>query len=158
MNGQHKYDLTVKWMGNTGQGTSDYRSYERNHRVSIDKKADILCSSDPSFRGDETKYNPEELLVASISSCHMLWYLHLCSEAGVVVISYTDNATGTIHETKDGGGQFSEVTLNPFVIVSDKSMIAKANELHSRANKLCFIANSCNFLIQHKPTCKTEND
>lgn len=157
MNGQHKYNLTVKWTGNNGKGTSDYRSYERSHTILAPDKQEILASSDPSFRGDKTRYNPEELLVASISSCHMLWYLHLCSEAGVVVTDYTDRATGTMVETEDGGGHFTEVTLNPIVVVSDKSMMGKANELHPKANQLCFIANSCNFPIYHKPTCNIEN-
>jgi organic hydroperoxide reductase OsmC/OhrA len=155
MNGQHLYDLTVEWTGNKGKGTSDYRSYERSHTVTINNKVDILCSSDQAFRGDKTKHNPEELFIASISTCHMLWYLHLCSEAGVTVIKYTDNATGVMQETEDGGGHFTSVTLNPIVIVSEKSMEDKANELHHKANKLCFIANSCNFPINHIPTCKT---
>jgi organic hydroperoxide reductase OsmC/OhrA len=155
MNGQHVYDLTVEWTGNTGRGTSDYRSYERSHKVTIDKKVDILCSSDPAFRGDNTKHNPEELFVASISTCHMLWYLHLCAEAGVVVMDYTDHATGVMQETEDGGGHFTSVTLNPIVTVTDTSMADKANELHHKANQLCFIANSCSFPIYHNPTCKT---
>jgi len=157
MNGQHKYNLTVKWTGNKGQGTIDYRSYDRSHTVSIDNKANVFCSSDPSFRGDKTKHNPEELFVASISTCHMLWYLHLCADAGIIVIDYIDNAEGIMKETEDSGGHFTEVTLNPIVIVADKTMINKANELHDKANKYCFIANSCNFPIYHKPTCKTEN-
>lgn len=157
MTGQHKYNLNVKWTGNKGQGTIDYRSYERSHTVSIDNKANILCSSDPAFRGDKTKHNPEELFVASIATCHMLWYLHLCADAGIVVIDYTDNAEGIMKETEDGGGHFTEVTLNPIVIVADNSMINKANELHNKAHKLCFIANSCNFPIYHKPICKSKN-
>lgn len=155
MNGQHLYNLTVEWTGNKGKGTSDYRSYERSHTVTINNKVEMLCSSDPAFRGDKTKHNPEELFVASISTCHMLWYLHLCAEAEVIVIKYTDNATGVMQETEDGGGHFTSVTLNPIVIVSEKSMVDKANELHYKANKLCFIANSCNFPINHIPTCKT---
>jgi len=157
MNGQHTYSLTVKWTGNKGQGTIDYRSYDRSHTVSINNKADILCSSDPAFRGDKTKHNPEELFVASIATCHMLWYLHLCADAGIVVIDYLDNAEGIMQETKDGGGHFSEVNLNPMVIIRDNSKIEQANELHHKANKLCFIANSCNFPINHNPTCKSEN-
>lgn len=157
MNGKHQYKLTVKWTGNNGKGTDNYRSYDRSHIISAANKVDILCSADPSFLGDKTKYNPEELLVASISTCHMLWYLHLCSEAGVVVIGYTDNATGTMQETEDGGGHFTEVTLSPNVIVSHKSMADKANELHHKANKTCFIANSCNFPVHHKPSCTIKN-
>ncbi|WP_235905994.1 OsmC family protein [Ginsengibacter hankyongi] len=102
-------------------------------------------------------YNPEELFIASLSTCHMLWYLHLCSEAGVIVIDYIDNATGTMQETKDGGGYFTEVILYPLVVVSDISMIEKAKQLHQNANKLCYIANSCNFPIHHKADCKAEN-
>ena len=153
----HYYKVDIKWTGNSGKGTSNYTAYERSHTISVNGKAVINGSSDPSFRGDKTKYNPEELFVASLSTCHMLWYLHLCSEAGVVVINYEDNARGTMQETEDGSGHFAEVTLHPTVVISDKSMIEKANELHDKANKLCFIANSCNFPIHHKPDCKAEN-
>jgi len=148
---EHHYKATVTWTGNRGSGTSGYRAYERSHLISVEGKPDIPGSSDPAFRGDRTRYNPEELLVASISSCHMLWYLHLCSEAGVIVVDYVDEATGTMEETADGGGRFKEVILHPKVTVSDQSMTEKANELHHRANKLCFIANSVNFPILHKP-------
>ena len=153
----HYYKADIKWSGNSRKGTSNYTAYERIHTISVNGKAIIHGSSDPSFRGDKTKYNPEELFVASLSTCHMLWYLHLCSEAGVIVIDYADNATGIMQETEDGGGHFTEVTLHPEVVVRDKSMIEKANELHDKANKLCFIANSCNFPIHHKSTCKAEN-
>lgn len=156
MNGQHTYKLTIKWTGNQGQGTSSYKAYERSHTVCVDNKADILCSSDPAFRGDNTKHNPEDLFLASISTCHMLWYLHLCSDAGIIVTDYTDHANGIMQETSDGGGHFTEVTLNPVVVITDKSMIDKANELHKKANQLCFIANSCNFAIHHKPVCIAE--
>ncbi|MCY7328941.1 MAG: OsmC family protein [Saprospiraceae bacterium] len=153
----HHYDLVVKWTGNTGKGTSDHRQYARSHTVSIPQKADILCSSDPSFRGDRTRHNPEELFLASISTCHMLWFLHLCSENGVIVTDYEDQATGTMQETEAGGGHFTEVILHPLVTVTDGSMCERADALHHRANELCFIANSCNFLIHHKPVCKIEN-
>jgi len=149
----HHYQVTVAWTGNSGKGTIDYRGYERSHTINVEGKPVIDASSDPAFRGDKTKYNPEDLLVASLSSCHMLSYLHLCAVAGVVVTGYTDNATGIMTQTPDGGGHFTEVTLYPSVTVSDESMIAKANELHHEANKLCFIANSCNFPVHHKPTC-----
>ncbi len=154
MKGQHNYNLTVKWTGNKGTGTSDYRAFERSHSISIDNKTEILGSSDPAFLGDKTKHNPEDLLVASLSSCHMLWYLHLCAEAKVIVVDYVDNATGVMVETSNGGGQFTEVTLNPIVTVTDISMIEKANELHKKANELCFIANSVNFPVRHNATSK----
>ncbi len=155
MNGQHDYQLTVKWTGNTGTGTSNYKAYERSHTIITDNKPDISGSSDPAFRGDKTKHNPEELLLASLSSCHLLWFLHLCAEAGVVVTDYVDNATGIMVETADGGGRFTEVTLNPIVTVAKESMIETANKLHKKANELCFIANSVNFPVHHKPTCIT---
>lgn len=151
MSGEHHYKATIKWTGNKGSGTDNYKNYERSHKICIENKFDILGSSDPAFRGDSTKHNPEDLLISSLSACHMLWYLHLCSEAGVVVVDYIDNATGVMVETSNGGGQFTEVTLNPVVTVTKDSMIDKANELHRKANELCFIANSVNFPVKHKP-------
>jgi organic hydroperoxide reductase OsmC/OhrA len=147
----HQYKSTVQWTGNKGAGTDDYTSYERSHQISIENKPDILGSSDPAFRGDKTKHNPEDLLVSSLSACHMLWYLHLCAQAGVVVIDYIDHATGIMRETETGGGLFTEVTLNPVVTVLDESMIDLANDLHAKANERCFIANSVNFPVYHNP-------
>lgn len=156
MKGQHSYKTSLEWTGNNGTGTANYRAFERSYTVSIENKPDILGSSDPAFRGDPTKYNPEELLVASLSSCHMLWYLHLCSEAGVIVTDYLDQATGTMIETSSGGGRFTNVALHPRVTVNERSMIEKANELHKKANELCFIANSVNFKVDHYPTCESK--
>lgn len=153
MSKQHNYALTIEWTGNMGSGTQDYRTYRRDHTVKIEGKPEIELSSDPAFRGDRTKYNPEELLVTAISSCHMLWYLHFCSTADVIVTSYADNATGIMKENADGSGQFEEITLHPVIVVTEKSMIEKANELHHKANEFCFIARSCNFPIYHKPIC-----
>jgi organic hydroperoxide reductase OsmC/OhrA len=153
MNTLHNYITTIQWTGNNGSGTSDYRAYSRSHTVLIDGKQEILCSSDPSFRGDKSKHNPEELFLASIASCHMLWFLHLCADEGIIVVDYLDNATGIMKETDDGGGHFTEVTLNPQVTIINELQIDKANGLHSKANQLCFIANSCNFPIYHKPIC-----
>jgi organic hydroperoxide reductase OsmC/OhrA len=152
MNGQHNYSLTVKWTGNTGTGTSNYAAFERSHSIFVADKTEILGSSDPVFRGDKTKHNPEDLLLASISSCHMLWYLHLCTTIGITVIDYIDNATGIMIETTNSGGKFIEVTLNPIVSITDISMIEKANELHKKANELCFVANSLNFPVKHNPS------
>lgn len=152
----HHYTLTVTWTGNTGSGTSSYRSYSRDHLVSVMNKADIAASSDPAFRGDAGKHNPEEMLLAALSSCHMLWYLHLCAEAGVIVTAYTDHAEGVMEETADGGGQFTAVTLHPAVTVQDASMTERANALHHEANRLCYIARSCNFPVHHQPSCITE--
>lgn len=152
MNKEHHYKTTIQWTGNKGTGTNGYRNYERSHTISVENKAIIEGSSDPAFRGDKTKYNPEEMLLASLSSCHMLWYLHFCSEEGIIVTDYKDHATGIMMETANGSGQFTEVTLYPEVIVTDESMIEKANNLHHKANEFCFIANSVNFPVKHNPT------
>jgi organic hydroperoxide reductase OsmC/OhrA len=147
----HQYRATTTWVGNRGQGTSEYKAYDRDHDISIEGKQTLHCSSDPSFRGNKTRQNPEELLVASLSGCHMLWYLHLCSVNGVVVIEYRDEATGFMEENKDGSGQFTEVILQPKVKVAEKSMIEKAQALHHEANQMCFIARSVKFPVHHKP-------
>ncbi|MEW6469806.1 MAG: OsmC family protein [Bacteroidota bacterium] len=151
MSKQHHYQVSVRWTGNTGSGTAGYTAYERSHTVSAADKPHILCSSDPSFRGDKSKYNPEELLVASLSSCHMLWFLHLCADAGITVVEYSDSAQGTMAEDPDGGGRFTEVTLHPLVRIREAELIPKAHALHQRAHELCFIARSCNFPVRHMP-------
>jgi organic hydroperoxide reductase OsmC/OhrA len=147
----HSYLIQLNWSGNTGEGTAHYRSYDRSYVVSVKNKIPIPGSSDPAFRGDKTKHNPEELLVASLSSCHLLWYLHLCAEAGVIVTDYVDQATGVMQETENGSGYFTEVTLRPVVTVREDSMRSKALALHHEANKMCFIANSVKFPVHHQP-------
>jgi organic hydroperoxide reductase OsmC/OhrA len=150
----HHYKAVIQWTGNKGSGTDHYTHYERDYNIHFENKPIINGSSDPAFRGDEKKYNPEDLLVSALSSCHMLWYLHLCSFEGVVVVEYTDYATGIMEERKDGSGCFTEVVLNPRVIVSLESMIPRATELHATANQMCFIANSVNFPVKHFPEIK----
>jgi organic hydroperoxide reductase OsmC/OhrA len=148
----HRYAVTVTWTGNTGSGTSDYRSYERRHEISAgNRKPVIPGSSDPAFRGDPSRWNPEELLVASLSACHKLWYLHLCAEAGIVVVNYIDRAEGVMQEDPDGSGHFERVVLRPEVTLAPGSDIAKARELHAPAHAKCFIANSVNFPVTHEP-------
>lgn len=145
----HNYNISVLWTGNLGSGTSAYNAYERSHLISGNSKNhDIVGSSDPSFRGDTARYNPEELLLASISTCHMLWYLHLCAVNKVVVVDYKDDASATMIETADGGGHFTSATLFPKIKVTNDEMIEEALELHHEAHKLCFIANSVNFEIK----------
>lgn len=153
MSKQHYYSTTINWTGNKGEGTARYDAYERSHTLSIDNKPDLLCSSDIPFRGDGTKHNPEDMLLASLSSCHMLWYLHLCADAGIVVTGYTDNARGTMVQVAGGGGHFEEVVLHPVVTITDAARIADANALHDEAHKKCFIANSCNFPVKYEPKC-----
>jgi organic hydroperoxide reductase OsmC/OhrA len=148
----HRYSVTVKWTGNTGTGTSDYRSYERRHEIlADDRKPLIPGSSDPAFRGDPTRWNPEELLVASLSACHKLWYLHLCAEAGIVVVAYIDHAEGVMEELADGSGCFRCATLRPEVSVGPGSDLSKARTLHDTAHARFFIANSVNFPVQCEP-------
>ncbi|MBE9075972.1 OsmC family protein [Romeria aff. gracilis LEGE 07310] len=153
----HRYSVQVVWTGNTGQGTASYRDYARSHEIRIEGKPVITGSADPAFRGDKTKHNPEELLVASLSSCHMLWYLHLCAEASVIVVDYQDQAVGTMVEVDSGSGRFSEVILRPAVTVSSGSEQIKAERLHEQAHHLCFIANSVNFPVRCEPTMQAEN-
>ncbi len=148
---EHKYSVSVTWTGNTGTGTSGYRSYERAHEISAGGKPAISASSDPAFRGDATRWNPEELLLAALSSCHQLAYLHLCAVAGVVVVDYVDYAEGTMAETPDGAGQFTRVLLRPKVTIAAGSDAAKALALHHEAHEKCFIARSVDFPVECEP-------
>ena len=150
MGKEHHYSVTVQWTGNIGAGTSGYRSYERRHEILADGKPAIGASSDPVFRGDRARWNPEELLVAALSSCHHLAYLHLCADAGIVVVEYVDHAEGWMAETPDGAGQFTRVMLRPKVTISAGDL-AKAKELHREAHAKCFIARSVNFPVENEP-------
>jgi organic hydroperoxide reductase OsmC/OhrA len=162
----HSYRVVVTWTGNRGQGTSGYRAYDRSHEVTAgppDQPKDpahasrgrgpqpIAASSDPAFRGDPDRWNPEQLLTAALAECHMLWYLHLCAVAGVVVTGYRDEAAGLMTEDADGGGRFSEVVLRPRVTVSSPDMIEEAAGLHRDAHEKCFVARSVNFPVRHEP-------
>ena len=147
----HTYETVVTWTGNRGTGTSGYRDYDRSCDLAAPGRPPIPASSDPMFRGDPTRWNPEQLLVASLSQCHLLWFLHLAAEAGVVVTSYVDEAVGTLGEQAGGAGRFTEVVLRPHVVVADDAMIPIAQSLHGRANELCFIAQSVNFPVRHEP-------
>jgi len=148
---QHTYSLNIEWTGNTGVGTSGYKTYNRDHQISAPGKPAISGSSDPAFRGNPARYNPEELLVASLSACHMLWYLHLCAVNGVVVVSYTDAPVGTMEEDSAGSGRFTHVALKPQVLISAESDATKAHLLHSEAHGLCFLARSVNFPVTNEP-------
>jgi organic hydroperoxide reductase OsmC/OhrA len=148
---QHNYNINLAWTGNTGTGTVDYKAYRRDHVIRAAGKPDLPGSSDPAFRGDASRYNPEELLVAALSSCHMLWYLHLCAVNHIVVESYEDAASGVMEEDADGGGRFVSATLQPAVKLSAGDS-AKALELHEQAHHLCFVANSVNFPVEVKGT------
>lgn len=155
--GQHRYALTATWTGNRGTGTSGYRDYARDVTLQVAGKSDILASADKPFRGDPARWNPEDLLLAALSECHLLSYLHACVQAGVVVVDYRDDATGHMQEDGKGGGAFTEVMLRPTVVVADASMVAAAQEAHVQANAWCFIANSVAFPVRHEATILVVN-
>lgn len=147
----HHYELDITWTGNTGSGTSGYREYERAHDISAPGKPTIPGSADPSFRGAAERWNPEELLVASLSQCHMLWVLALCAQDGVTVTGYTDHPSGTMAQTTDGGGHFTEVVLRPTVHITDAQHAEALTSIHERAHELCFIAKSVTFDVGCRP-------
>jgi len=148
---RHQYETTTKWTGNRGRGTATYAGYERAHETQSAGRPRIDSSSDPSFRGDPGRWNPELLLVAALSQCHMLVYLHQAAVSGVVVQEYVDTATGSMVETPDGGGHFEEVVLHPVVTVAAEEMVEAAEALHAKSSELCFIASSVHFPVHHEP-------
>ena len=158
MDKEHHYLIALEWTGNLGQGTESYTAYSRDHVVRASGNPDLTLTSDTAFRGTPGRFNPEQLLVSALSSCHLLWYLHLCATNEIVVTGYQDAARGTMIETADGGGYFKEVILYPVVTITDAARIPRALELHRDAAKKCFIANSCNFPIRHEPKCRVGNN
>lgn len=155
MNPEHGYRLSIEWTGNLGTGTSGYRDYARTTIVRGEGKPEIAASADTPFRGDVDRWNPEELLLAALSQCHLLSYLYVAATAGVVVLDYHDEATGTMVQTEDGGGRMTEVTLHPVVTVADPASAELALRLHADANSKCFIAASVNFPVLHEPQVRT---
>jgi organic hydroperoxide reductase OsmC/OhrA len=154
----HTYLARITWTGNQGTGTASYRGYSRAHRIEAPGKPAIEGSSDPSFRGDATRWNPEELLLASASACHKLWYLALCAQAGVVVVSYEDAAEGIMAEEASGTGQFTSMTLNPKIALAPGADALAAAQLHHKAHDMCFIARSVNFPIGINPSISFAQD
>lgn len=152
---EHHYALQLRWTGNKGEGTAGYRDYDRTHEISIEGKPVLTGSADPAFLGDPSLHNPEDLLVASLAACHMLWYLHLCADAGIVVTGYEDNASGTM-EQQAGKAHFTSVVLKPKVTITTGGDVEKAEKLHERASELCFIARSVNFPISHEASILEE--
>lgn len=155
---KHTYTSSLTWTGNTGEGTSTYQGYKRDYTIHIDGKSDILGSSDSSFQGDKNRHNPEELFIASLSSCHMLWYLHLCSVNGITVVEYHDQSAGVMIENERGAGRFESVLLKPVVVILESEKKELAMKLHKKANEMCFIANSCDFEVEHDPKISVRAD
>jgi organic hydroperoxide reductase OsmC/OhrA len=151
MSKKHNYATTIRWTGNKGSGTSGYKDYDRAHEIGAPGKPVIPGSSDPAFRGDPSRYNPEDMLVASLSACHMLWYLHLAAVNKIVVTDYIDHAQGTMEEDANGGGKFVEVTLRPRITVLPGADMKRAADLHHEAHEKCFVANSVNFPVRCEP-------
>ena len=147
---QHRYNVTVEWTGNRGEGTASYRSYDRDHVVTAEHTPSIAGSSDPAFRGNPSRWNPEQLLVASAAQCHLLSYLHHAAINGVVVTDYVDHPTAVMTEDGAGGGRFTEIVLHPLVTVAEASMVETAERLHHDANRSCFIASSLNLPVTHE--------
>jgi len=157
MDRRHHYRITSRWTGNLGTGTSAYKAYSRNHELTgAGKTAAIAGSSDPAFRGDATRYNPEELLVGAIAACHMLWVLHFCADAGIVVTEYTDEATGEIVEHGDGSGEFTRVVLRPRMVIADGARVEEAMAIHGRVHQFCCLARSMNFAVEHEPVVTSD--
>ncbi len=151
MGREHHYETTIEWLGNRGTGTSGYRDYGRELLLTAEGKHPIEGSADRTFHGNADRWNPEDLMVAALSQCHMLSYLHVAVLHGVVVVAYTDVAAGVMEQTEDGGGHFTSVTLRPTVTVASADMVEAAREAHGGASKKCFIANSVNFPVHHEP-------
>jgi organic hydroperoxide reductase OsmC/OhrA len=149
---EHHYVTTVTWTGNPGEGTSKRGDHSRNHEIAVEGKPIIPASSDPAFRGDPDRFNPEDLLVASLSACHMLWYLSLCGKAGIAVTEYVDRAEGVMQETADGGGRFTSVVLRPEITLAPGSDQALADSIHHKAHEMCFVSQSVNFPVTVEPT------
>jgi organic hydroperoxide reductase OsmC/OhrA len=152
---EHGYQVSIQWTGNKGSGTSGYKSYGRDYTIQTSGKPHILGSSDPAFLGQKDRWNPEDLLVASASACHQLWYLHLCSDMGIVVLAYVDEAEGTMVETDRGC--FTKIVLRPRVTVRAGDDVELALRLHDSAHEKCFIANSLNFPVLCEPSINSEN-
>lgn len=151
MGREHRYAVTVEWTGNRGEGTVNYRDYDRDHEVRAEDLPSILGSADPSFRGNRSRWNPEQLLLAAAAQCHMLSYLHQAAANGVVVVAYVDHPTAVMTEDGHDGGRFTEIVLHPLVTVAEQDQVPMAETLHAPASRNCFIAASLNLPVQHEP-------
>ena len=149
---KHVFKAQLDWLFSKKESVT----YTKSHTITIDGKAVIYVSAAKAFKGDPALYNPEDLLLSSVVSCHMMSYLYVCKQNDIDVVSYTDEAEATLEVSADGSGRFIAIKLNPKVCISNKEKIEEALSLHKKANQLCFIANSCNFPIVHFPICEIE--
>ncbi|PZF14722.1 OsmC family peroxiredoxin [Curtobacterium sp. MCPF17_011] len=146
----HSYEVSVRWTGDRGTGTSGYRDYGRDHVVTALGKPDVLGSADPTFRGDRDRWNPEEMLLAALSQCHMLSYLYVASTLGITVVDYQDRATASLDVHRDGSGELTGTVLRPVVTIREDDRVEDARTAHAEANRLCFIARSVAFPVHHE--------
>lgn len=144
----------IDWTGNRGSGTSGYTAYDRTWSVRTPGKPEILCSNDPALGGDPTLHNPEDLLLSALSACHMLWFLHLASDAGLVVTAYRDTPEAIGESEPSGAGRFLKATLRPQITLA-KGDPDQADAIHPRIHDVCFIARSVNFPVSIKATYQT---
>jgi organic hydroperoxide reductase OsmC/OhrA len=156
MSFKHLFKAKLNWFSTNQQEVPTSKKYSKNHSIAIESKSILNVSAAKAFKGDPTLYNPEDLLLSSVVSCHMMSYLYVCEQNGIEVLSYTDTAEATLEVQENGSGRFTEVRLYPKVVIRQKEKIAEALFLHQKANELCFIANSCNFPIVHEPSCEID--
>jgi organic hydroperoxide reductase OsmC/OhrA len=153
---EHDFTARVVWTGNRGQGTSSYRAYDRTWNVETPGKPVIHCSNDPMLGGDPTLHNPEDMLIAALSACHMLWYLHLASDAGIKVQAYRDDPVAVGETLPSGASRFLRATLRPEITVPEGTDLARADAIHHEIGKVCFIARSVNFPVAHEARYVTQ--
>lgn len=151
---KHLFKAEVDWTSNQKPSDSTKRFYSKTHQIIIEGKPVLNVSAAKAFKGDPELYNPEDLLLSSLVSCHMMSYLYVCAQNDIEVLEYSDNAEATLEVAADGSGRFVAVRLYPKVKISNSDKIELAVELHTKANQLCFIANSCNFPVLHEASCK----
>jgi organic hydroperoxide reductase OsmC/OhrA len=155
---RQSYAARITWTGNDGEGTAAYSSYRRQYRIAVQGKPELVGSADAAFRGDARWHNPEDLFLAALSACHMLFFLSLCARSGVRVTAYEDEAMGSLALHPAGGGRFEQITLRPVVTVATDDAIARARQLHQTAHELCFLANSCSAPIRVEPTIRSRDE
>ncbi|RPD97811.1 OsmC family peroxiredoxin [Candidatus Pantoea deserta] len=148
---EHLYKSHISWTGNLGTGTSGYKAYKRTWDIAIEGKEPVHCSNDPLLGGDSGKMNPEDLLISSLSACHMLWYLHLASDAGITVTGYEDTPVATGEILKGGAGRFISAILRPKITVIAGTDLHAATAIHDKIHEVCFIARSVNFPVSYEP-------
>jgi organic hydroperoxide reductase OsmC/OhrA len=151
---KHFFKANLNWTSKTRKEETS-KFYSKSHQIKIEGKPILDVSAAKAFKGDPKLYNPEDLFLSSLVSCHMMSYLYVCSQNGIEVLEYTDNAEATLVVSADGSGRFTEVHLHPKVKIANPNKIQEALDLHIKANQLCFIANSCNFPVRHTAICES---